>query len=170
MTNSKTKKVRELLDNHLQAKPSKPRRLQLLYDDATLPALVQGMHQNTKNVCILADEGAGTLNRLVTPGMSALNSCWSGMPLKVERKTSDSFTLDGQRLAFLLSIQPGPFQEYRERKSDLAKTAGLWARTLVCGPHSNIGYREISSREQSSSYPESYIKRIRKLIKKTSSG
>jgi len=129
--------------------------------------LLQGMHQNTKNVCILADEGTGTLNQLVTPGMSALNSSWSGMPIKVERKTSESFTLSGQRMAFLLSIQPGPFQEYRDRKSDLAKAAGLWARTLVSGTLSTIGFRQISRGQNASSGPAAYFTRIRELIEKS---
>ncbi|MBY5938090.1 DUF3987 domain-containing protein [Marinobacter nauticus] len=167
MTSPKTEKVRHLYYDHLQNEPPKPRGRQTIYDDTTVQGLLKGMHQNTKNVCVLADEGTGTLNQLVTPGMSALNSSWSGMPIKVERKTSESFTLSGQRMAFLLSIQPGPFQEYRDRKSDLAKAAGLWARTLVCGPLSTIGFRQISRDKKSSAEPAQYFTRIRELIEKS---
>lgn len=167
MSNSMIERAQALLDAHLQAKPKKPKLFQLLYDDTTYPALVQGMHQNTKNVCVSADEGTGTLNRLVTPGLSMLNSSWSNMPLKVARKTSDSFLLQDQRLALLISIQPGPFQEYRQRKSDLAKASGLWARMLVCGPLSTIGYREILPNEEHNFDPEPYRARMKKLIKKS---
>jgi hypothetical protein len=89
------------------------------------------------------------------------------MPLKVARKTSDSFLLQDQRLALLISIQPGPFQEYRHRKSDLAKDSGLWARMLVCGPLSTIGYREILPNEEHNFDPEPYRARMKKLIKKS---
>ncbi len=166
MSNSMIDKMQALLDAHLQSKPQKPKKFQALYDDTTYPALAQGMHQNTKNVCVLADEGAGTLNRLVTPGLSMLNSCWSGTPLKIERKTSGSFMLQDQRLALFISIQPGPFQEYRLRKSDLAKASGLWARTLVCGPLSTMGFRKISINERQNFDPTSYLARMSKLIKK----
>lgn len=167
MTSPKTKKCQQSYDKHLQKEPPKPRGRQTIYDDTTMQGLLKGMHQNTKNVCVLADEGTGTLNQLVTPGMSALNSSWSGMPIKVERKTSESFTLTGQRIAFLLSIQPGPLQEYRDRKSDLAKAAGLWARTLVCGPLSTIGFRHISRDQNTDSEPTRYLARIRELIEKS---
>jgi|TARA_R110000824_G_scaffold87309_10_gene215408 hypothetical protein len=164
MTSSQTTINQQLYDNHLQKAPAKPKELQYLYEDTSSPALLYGMHHKTQNVCVLADEGAGTLNRLVTPGLSALMSSWSGMPIKVERRTTESFSLHGQRMAFLLSIQPGPFQEYRDRKSDLAKAAGLWARTLVCGPISTIGYRETVPNEDTGPEPDEYLKRIRDLI------
>ena len=167
MTSPKTKKAQRLYSEHEKNKPRKPKGRQTIYDDTTVQGLLQGMHQDTKNVCVLADEGTGTLNQLVTPGMSTLNSSWSGMPIKVERKTSESFTLRGQRMAFLLSIQPGPFQEYRDRKSDLAKAAGLWARTLVCGPLSTIGFRQISRHENTRSDSTQYFARIRELIEKS---
>tara|TARA_R110002072_G_scaffold41442_1_gene116391 strand:- start:4021 stop:4542 length:522 start_codon:yes stop_codon:yes gene_type:complete len=167
MTSSKTAKAQQLYQRHLQKEPPKPRGRQTIYDNTTLPGLLKGMHQNTKNVCVLADEGTGTLNQLVTPGMSALNSSWSGVPIKVDRTTSESFMLCGQRMAFLLSIQPGPFQEYRDRKSDLAKAAGLWARALVCGPLSTIGYRYISREENANSEPTQFSTRMRDLIEKS---
>jgi len=164
MTNTPTTICQQLLDNHLQKAPVKPRELQYLYDNTGVSALLHGLHHKTKNVCVLADEGADTLNRLVTPGLSALNSSWSGMPIKVERRTTESFSLHGQRMAFLLSIQPGPFQEYRNRNSDVAKAAGLWARTIVCGPISTIGYRETYQHEDTGQEPDQYLKRIRDLI------
>lgn len=164
MTSPQTALAEQLFDKHQQNAPLKPRGFQRLYDDTSVPALLYGMYQKTQNVCVLADEGANTLNRLVTPGLSALNSSWSGMPIKVERRTTESFSLNGQRIAFLLSIQPGPFQEYRDRKSDMAKAAGLWARTLVCGPISTMGRRETFPNEYTGPEPEQYLKRIRDLI------
>lgn len=169
MTSPKTAAAQQLLDSHLQKAPKKPIEPQHIYDDTSVSALLHGMHHKSKNVCVLADEGAGTVNRLVTPGLWALNSSWSGGPIKVERRNTESFSLRGQRMAFLLSIQPGPFQEYRDRKSDMAKTAGLWARALVCGPVSTIGDRITFPNEDTGPEPVAYLKHFRTLIAQSAS-
>lgn len=163
-TSDEIERAQDLLDTHLEEQPPKPRKLQFLYEDSTYQALLQGIHEKFKNVCVLADEGTRALDGLVTPGLSALNSSYSRLPLNVERRTSESYTLWEQRIAFLLSIQPGPFEEYRER-TDKAKKAGLWARTLVCGPHTTIGLRESSAAKPLPENQE-YQRRFGKLIDK----
>lgn len=168
MSDKEVAKAKERLSAHLAAKPRKPKGRQTLYEDATYQALLQGMHEKCENVCVLADEGGGTLNRLVTPGMSMLNSAWSNMEIKFARKDSAPFVVPDPRLTFLLSIQPELLEEYRDRKSDIARAAGLWARTLVSGPHaSTIGYRFASEDRREFTDPSNYFTRVRKLLKKT---
>lgn len=159
------RKAQDLVDAHLIAEPAKPKKTQLLHEDITYPALLQAAHENSKYLCVLADEGTRTLNGLVTPGISALNSAWNGVQLITGRKTSESFTTNDPRFSILISVQPGPFDDYRERKSDQAKESGLWARAFVCGPYSTIGYRD-NSLQICSEPPERFEKRLRKLIKK----
>jgi uncharacterized protein DUF3987 len=160
-------KAKNRLTEHLAGKPKKPRKTQFIQDDVTYQALLEGMHENCKNVCVLADEGTGTLNRFVTPGMSMLNSAWSNMEITIGRKTSESFNLPDPRITFLLSIQPGPFEEYRERKSDMAKAAGLWSRTITCSAQSStIGYRLALENKQDFFDPSQYLVRFQKLLKK----
>lgn len=160
-------KAQNLLTAHLAVKPKKPRKIQFIQDDVTYQALIEGMHENCKNVCVLADEGTGTLNRLVTPGMSMLNSAWSNMEITIGRKTSESFNLPDPRITFLLSIQPGPFEEYRKRKSDMAKAAGLWSRTITCSAQSStIGYRLASENKQEFFDPSHYLAQFQRLLKK----
>jgi hypothetical protein len=158
-------KAQNLVDAHLIAEPAKPRKPQLLHEDTTYPALLQAAHENSKYLCVLADEGSRTLDGLVTPGISALNSAWNGVRLITGRKTSESFTVNDPRFSMLISIQPGPFDDYRERKSDQAKESGLWARAFVCSPHSTIGYRD-NSLQICSERPDKFEKRLRKLVKK----
>jgi hypothetical protein len=159
------RKVQNLVDAHLIAEPEKPKKTQLLHEDITYPALLQAANENSKYLCVLADEGTRTLDGLVTPGISALNSGWNGVQLITGRKTSESFIVNDPRFSMLISIQPGPFNDYRERKSDQAKESGLWARASVCGPYSTIGYRD-NSLQTFSKPPEMFEKRLRKLIKK----
>jgi hypothetical protein len=158
-------KAQNLVDAHLIAEPAKPKKTQLLHEDITYPALLQAANENSKYLCVLADEGTRTLDGLVTPGISALNSAWNGVQLITGRKTSESFTTNDPRFSILISIQPGPFDDYRERKSDQAKESGLWARAFVCGPYTTIGYRD-DSLQTFSDPPERFEERLRKLIKK----
>ena len=163
--NDQIQKAQELVDAHLSAEPVKPRRTQLLHEDITYPALLQAANENSKYLCVLADEGTRTLDGLVTPGISALNSAWNGVQLITGRKSSKSFATDEPRFSILISIQPGPFDDYRERKSDQAKESGLWARAFVCGPYTTIGYRD-DSLQTFSDPPEMFEDRLRKLTKK----
>lgn len=165
--NVEVSKARDLLTAHLTQEPLKPRKTQFLYENTTHQALLQGMHEHNNNVCVLADEGAETLNRLISPGMATFNSAWSGMPIIVGRKTSDSFTIRDPRLSFLICIQPGPFKDYREQGSDRAKASGLWPRTMVCGPHSTIGYRPITPAGHNHSDTTNYHRRVKKLLNKS---
>ncbi|WP_092021217.1 DUF3987 domain-containing protein [Marinobacter zhejiangensis] len=168
MSDNEVAKAKERLSAHLAAKPCKPKGRQTLYEDATYQALLQGMHEQCENVCVLADEGSGTLNRLITPGMSMLNSAWSNMEIKFARKDSTPFAVTDPRLTFLLSIQPELLEEYRDRNSDIARAAGLWARTLVSAPlASTIGYRFASEDRQEFTDASNYFARIRKLLKKS---
>ncbi len=162
---SQVQKAQDLVDAHLVAEPVKPKKPQMLHEDITYPALLQAAYENSKYLCVLADEGTRTLNGLITPGISALNSAWSGVQLITGRKTSESFIIHDPRFSMLISIQPGPFEDYRERKSDQAKESGLWARAFVCGPYTTIGYRDNSSITFLES-PEKYHRRLRKLITK----
>lgn len=159
------RKAQDLVDAHLIAEPEKPRKTQLLHEDITYPALLQAANENSKYLCVLADEGTRTLDGLVTPGISALNSAWNGIQLITGRKTSESFAINDPRFSVLISIQPGPFDNYRERKSDQAKESGLWARAFVCGPYSTIGYRD-NSLQTYSEPPDRFEERLRKLVKK----
>lgn len=161
----KIQKAQDLVDAHLIAEPSKPKKTQLIHEDITYPALLQAANENSKYLCVLADEGTRTLDGLITPGISALNSAWSGVQLITGRKTSECFIIHHPRFSILISIQPGPFDDYRERKSDQAKESGLWARVFVCGPYTTIGYRDNSARTFLEP-PERYQKRLKKLIKK----
>jgi len=162
---SQIQRAQDLVDAHLVAEPFKPQKTQMLHEDITYQALLQAANENSKYLCVVADEGTQTLNGLITPGISALNSAWSGVQLITGRKTSESFTIHDPRFSMLISIQPGPFEDYRERKSDQAKESGLWARALVCGPYTNIGYRDNSS-DTSLAPPEEYHRRLKKLITK----
>ena len=159
------RKVQDLVDAHLIAEQEKPKKTQLLHEDITYPALLQAAHENSKYLCVLADEGTRALNGLVTPGISTLNSAWNGVQLITGRKTSESFTVNDPRFSILISVQPGPFDDYRDRKSDQAKESGLWARAFVCGPYTTIGFRN-DSLPIYSEPPVQFEKRLRKLIKK----
>jgi|SRR5690554_1439088 len=159
-------RLRQKLRDHKSTQPLRPARGQIIYEDCTPEALAEGLHTGLKNACVLADEGTKALDTLITTGTSMINSTWSGVPINVTRKSSESFRLEGHRIALVIAVQPDAFGHYRSRTSDRAQGTGLWARVLVCSDYSSIGLRTIQLNETSTVDTSGYKANIENLIER----
>jgi putative DNA primase/helicase len=73
--------------------------------------------------------------------LALLNSLWDGMPHRVERKTSESFTIEGARLTMGLAAQPETVRQFIDGSKGLARGSGFAARFLIAAPASTQGTR-----------------------------
>ena len=70
-----------------------------------------------------------------------LNTLWDGQPLRIDRKTGPSFTVDGVRLTMGLAVQPGTVLAFLDALKGLARGIGFLARFMIAWPESTQGER-----------------------------
>mgnify|MGYP003382022743 CR=1 FL=1 len=77
----------------------------------------------------------------IMQSLAILNKFWSDELLRVGRRTSESFEVDGARLTMGLAVQPEAVQTFFEKSQGLARGTGFLARFLFAWPGSTQGTR-----------------------------
>jgi putative DNA primase/helicase len=76
--------------------------------------------------------------------LALLNIIWDGGELPFGRRTSESFTVRGVRLAMALQVQEATLRAFFDRSDGLPRGIGFLARCLVSLPESTQGLRPFS--------------------------
>jgi hypothetical protein len=79
-----------------------------------------------------------------TRNLALLNVLWDGCSLKVGRRTSESFTIEGVRLTMGLLVQEVTLRTFFDKSKGLARGTGFLARFLVAWPASTMGTRHFT--------------------------
>lgn len=138
--------TRELAEVEAAA-PKRVRVPRLIHSDATPEALAWGLAKGWPSGGVMSSEagivfGGHAMGReSVMRNLSQLNVLWDGGALRVERRTSESFTLDGARLTMGLAVQPETVRQFVEGTKGLARGSGFAARFLIAAPESTQGTR-----------------------------
>lgn len=111
-------------------KPILPKCNRLIYNNATPEALQSAMYNHSPNIGLIADEGANILDRQVMKDLSFMNSMWDGVSFHIERKTTQSFTIEDSRITLSMMVQKKPFDLYLKRQGEKARGSGFFARCL----------------------------------------
>lgn len=151
--------------NHEDALPKPPKRIRYLYNDTTSAALLQGLHENTRSVCLNEDEAARFFDGPLSADASLINKGWDGSDLTVDRRTSECFSVKSPRISLNLMVQPSAFAKYMAKKGEEARGVGFIARWLVCYPTTTQGTRfEYNSQALQNSQQEKFNERIKELL------
>lgn len=145
--------------------PKEPVEGRLMYNDVTLEALLYGMSENP-NALLISTDASNILRRFNPNYLANINLLWDGDSVRVDRKTSKSFTVEEGRLTALLMIQPDIFKLLVDKNDDAIRNIGALARMLVCCPESTQGnrpYMEVYC-DPKYSYLEKFHKRIREML------
>lgn len=154
-----------LLYEHGKNKPAKPRQFKVLYDDSTPEALFLGLHQNLPTAGLISSEGGGVLNGRALIDLPKQNSIWSGDSITVDRRTTESYELNGARLTVSIMAQESAFKDYIKRQGDKSRGSGLWARYLVSYPVSTQGTRLIKNGTMSWEHCNVFSERLKIIIR-----
>lgn len=125
-TEVESKRLKELQAE----KPMRPKSQRYIYSNVTPEALQSAMSQHSSNIGLIADEGANILDRQVMKDLSFINSMWDGVDFHVERKTTQSFTIEDGRITLSMMVQKKPFDLYLKRQGEKARGSGFFARCL----------------------------------------
>lgn len=119
-----------VLDHELQ-KPTKPKVSFPIFEDATMPALLQQLHESGGVGCILSAEGGNILSSQAYKQTTHLNSAYSGEDVTVNRKSTESFTIRSPRLGGVIFAQPVTFEAFLSTHPE-ARANGLLPRSAIC--------------------------------------
>lgn len=126
-----------------ETKPSKPAIIRLIFGDTTPAALKEYLMGKWNSVGLIADEGGCVFNSTSLDDLPFFNKLWDGSTICIDRKNTRNFLIDNARMTISLMVQPSVLQKYINKKGELAKGNGFFARTLICSPISTQGNRHI---------------------------
>ena len=131
-------------------KPTAPRVPRLIYSDATPEEQAHALAKQWPSGGVISSE-AGTVfgshgmgKDSVMRNLAMLNQLWDGATLKVDRRTTDSFTVQGARFTMALQVQEATIRAFFADTKGLARGTGFLARFLVSWPQSTQGTRHFT--------------------------
>lgn len=135
------------LASHTAAQPLAPVIPRVIYSDATPEALTRGLASEWPSGGVISSEGGavfgghGMNKESQMRNLAVLNELWDGKPIRIDRRTSASYTVNGARLTVAVQVQPATFGAFMEGSGPLARGSGFIARFLTCFPESTQGTR-----------------------------
>ena len=174
---SKTEKDPEKLKARLatlqQQEPESPRYPQIIFGDSTPEALAWSLTHRWPSGAVISSEagivfgGHANGKDSIVRNLSLLNQLWDGISLRIDRRTSESYTIRGVRLSMGLATQRETIQAFYEASGGLARGSGFSARFLIAWPNSTQGTRFYKPAPPSWPHLTRYQDRLIELLEKT---
>jgi hypothetical protein len=152
------------LIEHERCRPVKPKLSLLSFEDTTPEALFFSLSENIPNGILISSEGGIIFNSRAFVQTPAFSSIWSGDSVIVNRKSVESFTLEGARLTVSIMVQPSSLERFVKKNKDDVRGNGFLSRFLVCAPPSNCGFRQINSADYHREGLQSFNDRVYQLL------
>ncbi|MDD5759169.1 MAG: DUF3987 domain-containing protein [Desulfobulbaceae bacterium] len=171
---SKSSKATEELERKVAAleleKPNQPKIPDLTFGDSTPEALAYRLAHGWPVGGVLSSE-AGTVFGSHAMGkdsamrnMAMLNTLWDAKELKVDRRTSPSYTVRGARLTMGLAVQSETVRAFLEGSKGLARGIGWLARFLIAWPESTQGGRMFKDPPENCPHLAKFHRRLGTLL------
>lgn len=130
-----------------QNKPEPPRVPRMIYNDVTPEKLRWNLAEGWSSAGVISSEAGlvlgshGMGQESALRNLATMNTLWDGQTIQTDRRTSESFRVEGARLTMTLQIQGPAFRSFFDRAGDLARGTGFTARFLIACPESTQGTR-----------------------------
>lgn len=154
----------ERLKELLTTNPKAPVRFKFLFNDATPAAIKAHLCGHWRSVGIMSDEAGIIFNGYTLNELPFINKMWDGSIFTVERKNEPEKLIRDARITLSLMVQPNVFKGYIDRKGDMAKGIGFFARCLMCQPASTQGNRKISNPIFSNEHLPVFHQRLMEIV------
>jgi putative DNA primase/helicase len=161
---------RQELEELERDRPVAPRTPRMLMVDATPEALAYQLAKNWPSGAILSSEagivfgGQSMKADSVMRNLSQLNVLWDGGRHRVDRKSSEGFTLEDVRLTMGLALQPDTMRAFLDATKGLARGTGFAARFLIAWPETTQGTRKFKEAPRGWPALSRFRRRIRELL------
>ncbi|MBN3064897.1 DUF3987 domain-containing protein [Pectobacterium aquaticum] len=162
--NKDTSAMHERLQEWQDAYPKEPVRYKLILNDATPAAIKDTLCGQWRSIGIMSDEAGTVFNGYTLNELPFINKMWDGSNFSVERKSTPERLIKDARLTVSLMVQPDIFNRFIERKGNMAKGSGFFARCLICKPCSTQGRRQITNPVVSNEHLPLFHKRLLEIV------
>ena len=119
----------------------------LIYRDVTPEQLSFSLSKNWPSAGVLSSEAGivfgshGMSGDSAMRSMAMLNILWEGGKLNIDRRTSESYSVQGARLTMGLAVQADTVKNFFDNSKQLARGTGFAARFLIAWPDCTQGNR-----------------------------
>ncbi|EPD4819148.1 YfjI family protein [Salmonella enterica subsp. enterica] len=162
--NQDTSEAKEQLNKILLSIPKAPTRYRLIFNDATSAAIKDYLSGEWNSIGIMSDEAGTIFDGYTLNELPFINKMWDGATFSVDRKNMPDTIIKDARLTLSLMIQPDVFKKYLERKGNMAKGVGFFARCLICKPYSTQGSRHITNPVISTEHLPIFQNRLMEIV------
>ena len=122
-TEQLTSQLEAKLIEHEKSRPQKPKTLRLMTEDATIEFIHVALDEYPALTVYTTEFGTVAKSRLMNHE-EQLCSFWSGSTVMINRKTGESFEIDGARVSLVAWGQPGVVGEHLKGKGKHARNNG----------------------------------------------
>lgn len=154
--------IRAAMADLLEREPSAINTTRTILNDVTPAALFQNLAGNGKAVTLASSDAGNLFSRTNMDFISNVNQIWDGEDVIIARKSGDQVIKNG-RLTLSLMLQPQVLKRISDRKGDLLRMSGYFARMLVTRPQSTQGFRLSATTIQESAYLKQFHERLARL-------
>lgn len=157
--------LRLQMSEHDARKPVKPRARRIMRQNVTDRALMDALEGDGESIAFISDEGeiitkGGALNQTGT-----LNKAWDGAPmLTLDRADGDSVVARNPRVSMAYMVQRKVLKELLDRRGDVMRGSGHWARYLIGCPASTQGMRFTFNLNKEWRHLPKFHERMRELL------
>lgn len=152
------------------AKPNPPKVPRLLFGDSTPEETAYRLAHGWPVGGVLSSEAGNVFGGhamgkdSAMRNMAMLNSLWGAETLRIDRRTTASFTVSGARLTMGLAVQSETVRTFLEGSKGLARGIGWLARFLIAWPESTQGGRMFRDPPENWAHLEKFNRRLGALL------
>lgn len=155
--------TREMLTEHLLAKPVRPKLRQLVHEDVSPTAFLQLLAE-FGSASLFSTEASTAFDGKFLDAYGHVNAVLSGEDRSVDRFGRDPIRIEDPRATLAYMIQPDVLDAQKGRKIDKLRDSGFVARLLVFYPESMVGKRFMEKRSPSTDFIEKFDDRIVSML------
>lgn len=157
--------VRRQLTDHAASKPVKPRARRLMRQNATDRAIMDSLEGDGESIAFISDEGEIIIKGGALNLTGVLNKAWDGAAmLTLDRSDGVNVIARNPRVTVSYMVQRRVLKELLDRRGDVMRGSGHWARYLIGFPASTQGTRYTYRLEKEWCHLPKFHERMRELL------
>ncbi len=156
--------IKQQIEEHINLKPAKPRCRRILRQNATARALIDALEGDGESIAFLSAEGHTVLSGGVASHFGLLNQAWDGPRRLVFDRAGENILIRNPRVSCSLMVQPKIWRDYVEKRGEVARGSGFFARVLFAWPASTQGLRFASTLDVQWRHLDAFHQRITELL------
>lgn len=157
--------LRLQLSEHDVRKPPKPRARRVMRQNVTDRALMDALEGDGESIAFISDEGEVIIKGGALNQTGVLNKAWDGAPmLTLDRSDGVSVVVCNPRVTVAYMVQRQVLKELLDRRGDVMRGSGHWARYLIGCPASTQGMRFTFNLNKEWRHLPKFHERMRELL------